>query len=151
MPVSARACHRGHRGVKGLRISVRSTARTLVGTSPIPGLESPKHTASLPVDLLSATFQASVHDTLPEERGRRMEWLPAAFTERLPVLSRTVKCLSALRRMLAPLATVSAHTATIMTMTSHLLMASAVVVTEVAANKLLPVSGPRSTAVLPTA
>ena len=126
-------------------------AGILIGTSPILGYGSPKHTTALSVNLLSASFQASVRDTLPEEHSRRLEQLPAAFMERLPVASsREVKRPSVPRQLFAPMATVIAQTATTTTITTHMPMASAVVVAEAAANELLPIGGPRSTVVSPT-
>jgi len=108
------------RSVKGLDISVGSTARTLVGTSPIPGYGSPRCTVASPIDLLSASFQASVCDTPPEEHGRRMDQLPAGILERPLVWSRRGKHPSVPRQSLALPVTVSAHTATTTTITAHL-------------------------------
>ena len=57
------------RRVKGLEVSVGSTAGSLVGTSPILGYGSPMHTVASPIDLLLADAQVSMPDTPPEARG----------------------------------------------------------------------------------
>ena len=123
-----------------------STARTLVWTSPKPGYGFLKHTAASPVDVLSTSFQASVRDALPEERGRHIEWLPAAFVECPPVSSRWVERPSLLRWMLAPLMPIqplprqSQHTGRWL-----------LPLVEAAADEHKPISGPQSTMVSPTA
>ena len=52
-------------GVKGLSISVGSTARTLVWTSPKPGYGSPKHTLqqslALALDTVDSPFLCCIH------------------------------------------------------------------------------------------
>ena len=87
-------------------------------------------------------------DTLPEERGRRMDRLLTAFSERrLLVSSRRGEQPSVPRRSLAPPAMVSHHN-------DHheiLEMASAVAATEAAVDELLCISEPWLTIVSPTA
>jgi len=104
---------------------------------------SQKHIAASPVDVLSASFQASVHDTPPEECGRHMKRLLAAFAECPLASSRLCECL--------PPAMMSAHTATTTTVTTQRSTASAIEVAEAAADERMLVDGPQLTVVSPTA
>jgi len=128
-------------------------ARTLVGTSPILGYGSLRCTAASPVDLMSVNVQASVPDTPPEERGRHMEWLMShdgilGMSAGFISSSRTSVCIE-----MVVSSTCDGERPYCHHHDHHYTLVDdfRVAAVEVAADELLPIGGPQSTVVSPTA